>query len=241
MSATLSTRLNLTEVIPSRSRSIERLFGDLGVIAHASAGPGDPCELLDAEREVTAGVSAVRAQQFAGGRLCARWGLRELGVADRPLVVGPGGQPDWPEGICGSISHTEGLIVAVVGHTDRLGRRRIGIDAERRGRVHEGLYRHLFTEAEISLLAADPEPDLLATMIFSAKEALYKAQYPLTSSWVGFGDVTVVIEGDRGLAHPVGDLEALRHLRWPVSVGLDVSDAIVVAGVVVEPEPVAHA
>jgi 4'-phosphopantetheinyl transferase EntD len=225
-------------VIPTRSRRIERLFGDLGVIAHTLAGPADPTALLADERVFTAGVSALRSQQFTAGRLCARWGLRALGVSDHALVVGAGGQPSWPEGICGSISHTKGLVVAVVAPTEGLGHRRIGVDAERLGRVGQHLHRHVFTDGEIATLAATSRPERLASTIFSAKEALYKAQYPLTAAWVGFRDVWVEIDGDRGLAHPATDLEVLNTLRWPASIGVEADDQHVVAGVVVEPVPV---
>jgi 4'-phosphopantetheinyl transferase EntD len=224
-------------VIPTRSRRLERLFGDLGVIAHTLTGPGDPEALLADERVFTTGVSALRSQQFAAGRLCARWGLRALGSPEHSLVVGAGGQPSWPAGFCGSISHTKGLVVAVVARTEALGRRRIGVDAECLGRVRTELYRHVFTENEIATLAVTSRPERLASTVFSAKEALYKAQYPLTAAWVGFRDVSVEIDGDRGLAHPATDLEVLNTLRWPVSIGVDADDEHVVAAVVVEPAP----
>ena len=227
-------------MIPTRSQRLERLFGDLGVIAHTLVGPADPEALLADERVFATGVSPLRSQQFTAGRLCARWGLRALGATDRPLVVGAGGQPSWPAGYCGSISHTKGLVVAVVARTEALDHRRIGVDAECLGRVREELYRHVFTETEIAVLAATGRPERLASTVFSAKEALYKAQYPLTAAWVGFKDVSVEIDGERGLAHPATDLEVLNTLRWPVSIGVDADDEHVVAGVVVEPAPVAR-
>ena len=222
-------------MIPTRSRRIERLFGDLGVLAYTLSGPADPADLLAGEQAFAADVSTVRAQQFAAGRLCARRGLRALEMPDDPLVVGVGGQPSWPDGICGSISHTVGLAVAVVARTGALGVRRIGVDAERVGRVREALYRRVFTDSEIAVLATTSRPGRLASTVFSAKEALYKAQYPLTSAWVGFRDVSVEIQGERGLAHPTSDLEVLNRLQWPVSIGVEADDEFVVTGVVVEP------
>ena len=208
-----------------------------------------------------------RQEQFAAGRACARAGLSVLGCPEEPLLVGEDRRPLWPSGVTGSISHTRGLGesgsneasfgVAVVVLDAALGGRGIGVDVERVGRVREALFGRLFTGAELEDLRRLPldRRAVHATVLFSAKEAFYKAQFGLSRSWVGFRDVEIgnveignveignveigdveIRAGERGLlANPVTELAALSLVRWPVSIWFEVRSDIVITGVVVEP------
>jgi 4'-phosphopantetheinyl transferase EntD len=74
---------------------------------------------------------AVRRRQIAwiGGRLCAERSLQLLGLLSHSVPRGPGGEPIWPQGVAGSITHTElSAHAVVVRRTDGAG---IGIDSER--------------------------------------------------------------------------------------------------------------
>jgi 4'-phosphopantetheinyl transferase EntD len=80
----------------------------------------------------------------------------------------------------------------------------LGIDAERRGAVHRRLWRHIATDAELQWLeslvparAAD-----MAALVFSAKEAFFKCQFPLTREWLSFADVSVSVEPPVGRIRP---------------------------------------
>lgn len=203
-----------------------------------------------------------RQEQFAAGRACARAGLSVLGCPEEPLLVGEDRRPLWPSGVTGSISHTRGLGepgsneasfgVAVVVLDAALGGRGIGVDVERVGRVREALFGRLFTAAELEDLRRLPvdRRAVHATVLFSAKEAFYKAQFGFSRSWVGFRDIEIgnveirnveigdveIRAGERGLlANPVTELAALSLVRWPVSIGFEVRSDIVITGVVVEP------
>jgi 4'-phosphopantetheinyl transferase EntD len=112
-----------------------------------------------------------RRHDFALGRACARAALGPLGQGEAVIAKGDDGAPLWPPGIAGSITHTEGYAAALVGR-DFAG---IGIDAERIGGVGRDLWPRLFSSAEQNRLLAHPEPLLAATLLFSAKEASYKA------------------------------------------------------------------
>ena len=243
--------------VPSRSFSAAGLFAGLDVVAHELAGAPDPRLLLAAERQAMANAAPGRQEQFAAGRACARAGLSVLGCPEEPLLVGEDRRPLWPSGVTGSISHTRGLGesgsneasfgVAVVVLDTALGGRGIGVDVERVGRVREALFGRLFTGAELEDLRRLPldRRAVHATVLFSAKEAFYKAQFGLSRSWVGFRDVEIgnveigdveIRAGERGLlANPVTELAALSLVRWPVSIWFEVRSDIVITGVVVEP------
>jgi 4'-phosphopantetheinyl transferase EntD len=96
----------------------------------------------------------------------------------------------------------------------------LGIDLEWIGRVERDHYSELFTPSEIAAIEAAPveERSLITTCFFSAKEAIYKAQYPLTGQFVAFSEVSLCLssvvlagsnEGFLMLKRSSGALEAL--------------------------------
>ena len=144
------------------------------------AGP-----LLDAERASIAGAGASRLLEFATGRHCAREALRALGEAPVAVPRREDRQPVWPPGIVGSISHASGYCGAVVARTSTcLG---LGFDVEEWGRMRPELWRRIATPPEREWLRAQAgEAERWATLLFSAKETFYKAQYPRSASFLGF-------------------------------------------------------
>jgi 4'-phosphopantetheinyl transferase EntD len=114
-----------------------------------------------------------RRRDFALGRACARAALAELGYGEAVIAKGNDGAPLWPSGIAGSITHTNGYAAALVGESGRFAG--IGIDAERIGGVTPDLWPRLFTSAEQERLRTEADPSRAATLLFSAKEASYKA------------------------------------------------------------------
>ena len=144
------------------------------------AGP-----LLDAERASIAGVGTARALEFAAGRHCAREAQRALGEDPVAVPRREDRQPVWPPGLVGSISHASGYCGAVVARTSTcLG---LGFDVEEWGRMRPELWRRIATPTEGEWLRAQAgEGERWATLLFSAKEAFYKAQYPRSATFLGF-------------------------------------------------------
>jgi 4'-phosphopantetheinyl transferase EntD len=134
-----------------------------------------PPALAAAGLEGCDAVPAARREDFRTGRRAAALCLAVLGRAD-PVRRLPDGRPGFPVGVSGSISHCDGLGVCAA----RLGRRAVGVDLERVGRVPGQALRHMCGPAE-SAWVTDGRPDWPAdhrlTAIFSAKEAVYKARH----------------------------------------------------------------
>ena len=227
---------------PRPALDLAALFTD--AVAYELIGPdleaGRDEGLWPEEEAQVARAVAARRVQFAAGRRCARAGLVALGLAAGPIPTGPHRAPCWPDGTTGSISHTTGYAVAVVRRTgagapgavpadtgepeapenDPIS---IGVDAEQLGRVGDHLYSRLFTPAEEAWLARLPgaRRDAAATAVFGAKEAFYKAQFPLTGAWVGFHDVrSHPVENPDGThagyrLEPHTRLAALHAVEWP--------------------------
>ena len=152
-----------------------------------------------------------RREQFRVGRAAAHEALRALGVEPVPILRGEKGEPVWPAGVVGSITHTEGIAIAVVGRDAHYAG--IGVDLEA---LDPGLRartaRFVCTEEEIEWAAGDT---VRLTMLFSAKEAIFKAVYPLTRVYLDFKDAdlrwvpeheafTATLRKAAGHAFPVG-------------------------------------
>lgn len=159
-----------------------------------------PLDSLHAdERLLIASAVPKRMFEFATGRFCARSALAQFGIRAVPLLADANRAPLWPVGIVGSITHVDGYCAAAVGlHSEFAG---VGIDAEVNESVGVELWGSLFTDSEVSWLQGLPLPRraTMATVLFTAKEAFFKAQYSFTKAWLDFTAVDVSIEKDRWL------------------------------------------
>lgn len=215
---------------------VARLFA-AEVTAAEVFGDGDPALLCAEERAETTAMGPSRLRQYSGGRACAHAALDALGVERAPLLSGDDRPPVWPEGITGSISHTRTWCGAVTGRRDdpAIAGGSLGLDGEAVGRVTERLWRRLFVAEELAHLNALTDPTLAATVMFSVKEAYYKAQYPHTRSWVGFDDVRIEWLDVGVRLHKATGLDALDAMAWPVDARWERRDDLVVTGVISRP------
>ena len=155
----------------------------------------DDGELMPAERALVAGASEKRRREFTGARVCARLALARAGFRPAPILPGPTGAPQWPSGVVGSLTHCDGYRGAAVGRTEAFAA--IGIDAEPHAALPEGVLAKVASESEQMALAglARQAPEVCwDRMIFSAKEAVYKAWSPATGRWLGFTDAEVELD-----------------------------------------------
>lgn len=158
--------------------------------------------LLPAEEPIVARAVEKRRREVTNARSCARRALRQLtgGQAgdqgpEPAILRGERGEPLWPDGVIGSITHTAGYCAAVVGAAGET--RSVGIDAEPNGPLPDGVLAHVAFGAELDELAGlDNRPAAgpgvhWDRLLFSAKESVYKAWYPLTRRWLGFEDAVL--------------------------------------------------
>jgi 4'-phosphopantetheinyl transferase EntD len=186
---------------------------------------------LPEEEPLIAKSVAKRRNEFITVRYCARQALGELGVPPVPILKGDKGEPSWPDGVVGSLTHCEGYRGAAVGRQDEV--RSVGIDAEPHDVLPKGVLDAISLPAERTGLQALPPGLHWDRILFCAKEATYKVWYPLTRRWLGFEDAHIVFDVDdtgtsggfvsRILIDPVAlsgpPLETLSG-RWSVRDGL---------------------
>jgi 4'-phosphopantetheinyl transferase EntD len=159
-----------------------------GVVAAELLTFSDAGQLFVEEEQAVLRAVESRRQEFRAGRDCARRALSQLGYSGAVLPIRPDRTVEWPPGIVGSITHTRDYAAAVAARSCDWGG--VGIDAEVRSGVDDPkLWRYITTPEEFAWLGTlGDRAAAYATLLFSAKEAFYKAQYCLTARWLNFGD-----------------------------------------------------
>ncbi len=202
---------DFTAMNPARlSAPLGQLF-PAGAVAAELRTPGDPDLLLPTEAAHLGRAVPARLQQFAAGRLCARRALAQFGIEDFPLRSADDRQPIWPPAVVGSITHTAGFCAAAV--AERTCIRALGLDSEVVGDINVEIWPSICTPAEIAWVGSRPNVQRAAavTLVFSAKEAFYKCQYPLAREALNFHDVSIEAV-DWGGPAGVFRVQALRPL-----------------------------
>ena len=205
----------------------------------AEAFADDPAVVLfPSELAVVATASQRRRREFATARGCAHAALAGLGLPPAAILPDRRGAPIWPEGVVGSITHCSGYRAAAVAPAGQVAA--VGLDAEPN--------RPLRTDGMLDVIAREQERARLAELagqgpgvcwdklLFSAKEAVYKAWFPLTGRWLGFEEACVDFDPASGtftaqLLVP-GPVVNGGHLtgftgRWLVSGGLIVTAIVI--------------
>jgi 4'-phosphopantetheinyl transferase EntD len=210
-------------------------------IAAAEAFEDDAdAELYPQESAFIARAAESRRREFATARGCARAALARLGQPPVAVLPGPGGAPQWPEGVTGSITHCAGYRAAAVGLTTDVAS--LGVDAE----PNEALPDHGMLElialgeerVRLDELAASVPGICWDRLLFCAKESVYKAWFPLARCWLGFESADIVIDPRGGtftsrllVQGPILNGIPLTQMsgRWLADKGLLVT-AVVVTG-----------
>lgn len=204
-----------------------------GVTAAEVRGTASPTELLPAEGLIIATAGKKRQTEFAAGRVCARRALVDLGIGVAPILARQDRTPIWPNRCVGSISHTDLYAVAVAGLTRQFAG--LGVDAEMIDRVDSSLWEILFRTEEIRRLRSLPKSQQLETAaaMFSAKEAFYKCQFPITQSWLGFENISVDISGNAFCISVCPGKIAMKFTHQPLYGAYAIDDTRVVCGIAI--------
>jgi 4'-phosphopantetheinyl transferase EntD len=178
---------------PASAKLLDGLF-DPAIHVDASAIEFGYSHLLKGEAKLVARAVESRQREFSTGRVLARRLLHEMNVTDFELLRDDDRVPQWPAGIVGSISHTGGLCAVAVAAESVC--RGIGVDVEPDEPVSDGIEQRVCTPPEITWLDRGPVADRAhrCRMIFSVKEAVYKAFYPQLREFWGFQDVNVTLD-----------------------------------------------
>lgn len=139
-----------------------------------------------------------RQQEFAAGRVCARRALARLGIPTVALLVSSDRQPMWPDGVVGSIAHTEGYCGAAV--ATRASIAGVGFDVEPASALPAEVWQSVLTDEERRQLGVHSEParGIHARLLFSLKEAFYKCCQTAGGGWLDFHDIEIHLDPATG-------------------------------------------
>lgn len=138
-----------------------------------------------------------RQAEFGDARWCAHQALADLGYdSDSPILRGERGMPRWPQGVTGSLTHTDGLRAAVVAPISSV--RSLGLDAEPAEPLPDGVLGAIARPSELAQIdefrAAGV--DCADRLLFCAKESTYKSWFPMTQRWLDFDGAEVDLRAD---------------------------------------------
>lgn len=151
--------------------------------------------LLPEEIALASSMGTSRLKGFSSGRLAARRSLTSIGIDNYPLLIGDERAPVWPNSVYGSISHCPDLCVAAVSSDSTvLG---LGIDVECRQKLEDGVQQHVLTATERTTIDQLPPGQDWPCLVFSIKEALFKALHPLFGVWIDFQQAEITLDPER--------------------------------------------
>jgi 4'-phosphopantetheinyl transferase EntD len=173
---------------PGRLADAARALLPAGVAVAAADPCAPPPPLLPGE--AIPGAVDKRRREFAAGRDAVHRAMQALDLPPVPVPMGADRAPHWPQGLTGSITHTDTACLAAV--TPQTVLWALGLDLETDTPLPRDLWDSVLLPAEILDLPRDPAAaGAEAKLVFSAKEAAYKAQYMLSRQIIGFDALRV--------------------------------------------------
>jgi 4'-phosphopantetheinyl transferase EntD len=165
--------------------------------------------LLPNELGIAREMTLQRSLEFASGRHVARLALAAIGQPPASIPMGTGGEPIFPQGVVGSLSHTSRHAAALIARADR--HASVGVDVDDARTLGKAAAR-LMTTMEIALVTSKGWASTEAqaqNAVFGAKEALFKCQYPFTQKRdLDFDEVTLIAGGhSAGLSAELATIE----------------------------------
>jgi 4'-phosphopantetheinyl transferase EntD len=204
---------------PALARAIAGLAVPGVAIGCRRIQPGDEDALLPAEQASIPSRLAARRRASGAARIVARQLLDQLGYARCPIPKGAGGEPIWPPGMTGSLAHDDQFAVAAVGRAGDIGA--IGIDIEPATPLPREMIALVATPRELGDIGADP---VQLKLLFAAKEAVYKAQFPRDRAFLEFQDIEVDLARGQAVTRS-GRIVAIRYVVAPCVIALAVTGA----------------
>lgn len=134
-----------------------------------------------------------RQAEYVAGRILARQALASIGLHSAQVSRNEDRSPEFPKGISGSISHTSDQALCAV--TSNHAINFLGVDIEDLlcHKTANNLCSHIMNTKELKFLnECELSFKQFATLVFSAKESIYKAIYPYVKEVIGFETSEVI-------------------------------------------------
>jgi len=187
--------VNKSELTAMVRRAVERMRSSLGsghniAFALLSAQETGNYTLRPDEASILSPhASQTKKERFARGRTAAHLALQQLGIEKSPPILrGQEGEPLWPIGVAGSITHCGLWTIVVVAKGPK--HFSLGVDLESYCKInHIDISGLVCCDKELDWVTAGNDFRKRLASIFSAKEAAYKALYPVCNRYIDFKEV----------------------------------------------------
>jgi 4'-phosphopantetheinyl transferase EntD len=169
----------INRILPQAAVGVE-VFGD------------DERAIFYSEERLVASAVGKRRREFVTGRVCAHRALAALGLPPSPVLSGARGEPVWPRGVVGTITHCEGYRACAVALEAEVSS--LGIDAEPHLPLPAGVLAAISSRDDRERLRETFAGDRTShwdRLLFCVKEAVYKAWYPRTGIPLRFSDAAI--------------------------------------------------
>jgi 4'-phosphopantetheinyl transferase EntD len=147
---------------------------------------GDENHLLPQEARSIPSRQPLMRRASGAARWIARGLLADMGLNRAAVLRASSGAPVWPPGIVGSLAHDDEMAVAAVAPVSDIAS--LGIDVEPAYPLPDDIFALVATGADRT---HPVNRHLAGRILFSAKEAVYKAVYPLDREVLGYEDIVV--------------------------------------------------
>jgi 4'-phosphopantetheinyl transferase EntD len=155
-------------------------------VGYTAIADEDEFELQPAEAFALQASVPKRRRESGAARKVARKLLHELGIPNCYIGRASSGAPIWPAGIVGSLAHDSSIATAAVARRSDFVC--LGIDVEPAEPLPAELMRLVATPYERRTINEHP---LYGSLLFTAKEAVFKAVNPLDHEFLEHHDVEV--------------------------------------------------
>lgn len=157
------------------------------------------------------------------GRLCAAEALDQLGLPKTVVGRCANGEPRWPDGIVGSITHCSGYVCAAVAKDSSV--EGVGIDAEPRTLLEAETRKLILSDTEserVERLAKHDQTIPWDLITFSAKESIFKSLGQGQQSISTYQDIEIELSpcGDFNVLRVTGEVDCCGYGRWTLAAGL---------------------
>jgi len=151
-----------------------------------------------AEAEPSLSFHTSKAGFFRHDSICEANGSCRKKACFAPLLRGTNGEPLWPEGIIGSITHTANIVALTSAKRNAQSgwpkAHSPGIDMEWLCRgMSDAAWKYILSPSEEKFISSDA-PNSIRMLIFSAKESLFKALFPVVGRYIGFHEADILRE-----------------------------------------------
>lgn len=148
---------------------------------------------FDIEGDSLRAAGDYRKCEFVAGRDCARTALEKVGFARAPILPDEYGVPVWPEGSLATISHSRGYCAAIAAKAADYCV--LGLDLEMTNRLSASAIKRTVHPDEQIYVQSDQKK---ASLLFCAKEAFFKAQFPIWHTHANFHDLILTVDEAKG-------------------------------------------